>query len=102
MHTRAGAVALIAVAAVAATVLTGCGASTHAAKGKAKTGAKAAATPSPSRTPDQTPAARAATLVARLGEEDLVGQVLMPFAYGADATQVSPAVVAANQKYAGV
>jgi beta-N-acetylhexosaminidase len=83
---------------MAAAVLTGCGASTHASKGKSSPAAK----PSPSGTPVLTPAARAAALVARLGDEDLVGQVLMPFAYGADATRVSPAVVAANQKYAGV
>lgn len=48
------------------------------------------------------PAARAAALVARLSDEDLVGQVFMPFAYGDDATTVSSASAAANRAYAGV
>jgi beta-N-acetylhexosaminidase len=48
------------------------------------------------------PAVQAAAIVARLGDEDLVGQVLMPYAYGDNATQVSAASAAANRKYAGV
>ncbi|SBT49092.1 glycoside hydrolase family 3 protein [Micromonospora narathiwatensis] len=48
------------------------------------------------------PAARAAALVRTLADEDLVGQVLMPYAYGSSATQVSPASAAGNQELAGV
>ncbi|MBM7490172.1 beta-N-acetylhexosaminidase [Micromonospora luteifusca] len=48
------------------------------------------------------PAARAAALVATLSDEDLVGQVLMPYAYGDSATKVSAGSVAGNQALAGV
>jgi beta-N-acetylhexosaminidase len=48
------------------------------------------------------PAARAAALAGRLADEDLVGQVLMPYAYGSSATDVSAASVAGNRKLAGV
>jgi beta-N-acetylhexosaminidase len=60
--------------------------------------------PSPARTPESAgdPAARAAQAVARLGDEDLVGQVLMPYAYGSDATTADPASAAGNQGLAGV
>jgi beta-N-acetylhexosaminidase len=47
-------------------------------------------------------AARAAALAAQLGEADLVGQVLMPYAYGNDANTVSTASAGANRKLAGV
>lgn len=36
------------------------------------------------------PAGRAAALAGTLGDEDLVGQVLMPYAYGSSATTVTP------------
>ncbi len=52
--------------------------------------------------PTGDPAARAAATVARLGDEDLVGQVLMPYAYGSDATTVDQAAAAGNQKLGGV
>jgi beta-N-acetylhexosaminidase len=39
---------------------------------------------------------------ARLSDEDLVGQVLMPLSYGESATSVSPAAAQANREYAGV
>jgi beta-N-acetylhexosaminidase len=45
---------------------------------------------------------RAAALAARLGPEDLVGQMLMPFAYGDSATDVSTASRARNRKATGV
>ncbi|MFU8872981.1 glycoside hydrolase family 3 protein [Micromonospora sp. SL4-19] len=48
------------------------------------------------------PAARAAALVRTLADEDLVGQVLMPYAYGSSATEVSPGSAAGNQDLAGV
>jgi beta-N-acetylhexosaminidase len=48
------------------------------------------------------PTAQVAAILARLGEEDLVGQVLMPYAYGDDANKVTAASAQANRKYAGV
>ncbi len=48
------------------------------------------------------PAERAAATVTRLSDEDLVGQVLMPYAYGSDATTVDRAAAAGNQTLAGV
>lgn len=48
------------------------------------------------------PAARAAEVVTRLSDEDLAGQVLMPYAYGSYATSVDRAAAAGNQKLAGV
>jgi beta-N-acetylhexosaminidase len=40
--------------------------------------------------------------VAAMSDEELVGQVLMPYAYGQDATQVSAGAAKANQELAGV
>jgi beta-N-acetylhexosaminidase len=51
---------------------------------------------------DATPAARARAVIARFTNEDLVGTVLMPYAYGSDATTVPPAAAAKNNEYAGV
>jgi beta-N-acetylhexosaminidase len=66
------------------------------------TGAKPpAGSPGPASSgPD--PAARAAQLIARLSDEDLVGQVLMPYAYGSSATDVSAGSAAGNRALAGV
>ncbi|GAA4963533.1 glycoside hydrolase family 3 protein [Actinoplanes utahensis] len=64
-----------------------------------------AAPVSPSAVPSATsadPAARAAEAVARLSDEDLAGQVLMPYAYGSDATKVDAANARGNQGLAGV
>jgi beta-N-acetylhexosaminidase len=47
-------------------------------------------------------AARAADLAATLADEDLVGQVLMPYVFGDGATEVAPPAAAANREYAGV
>jgi Beta-glucosidase-related glycosidases len=73
--------------------------------GCAGTHDQAGSGPSPSvsgsATPDD-PAARAAELVARLSDEDLVGQVLMPYAYGDSATRVSAGSAAGNRQLAGV
>ena len=54
----------------------------------------------PSPTGD--PAKRAAEVVGRLSDEDLAGQVLMPYAYGSAATRVDKASAAGNQTLAGV
>ncbi|BCY06366.1 glycoside hydrolase family 3 protein [Actinoplanes sp. L3-i22] len=48
------------------------------------------------------PVVRAAETVARLSDEDLAGQVLMPYAYGGSATRVDPGSAAGNRKLAGV
>jgi beta-N-acetylhexosaminidase len=48
------------------------------------------------------PAERAVQLVATLSDEDLVGQVLMPYAYGSSATTVSPGSAAGNRRIARV
>jgi beta-N-acetylhexosaminidase len=40
--------------------------------------------------------------VAKMSDEELVGQVLMPYAYGQDANQVSDGAAKANQSLAGV
>jgi beta-N-acetylhexosaminidase len=55
-----------------------------------------------SRTGGPDPAAQAQALVRTLADEDLVGQVLMPYAYGDSATKVSSASAAGNQKLAHV
>ncbi|GIJ78582.1 beta-N-acetylhexosaminidase [Micromonospora phaseoli] len=56
----------------------------------------------PSTAPPEDPATRAAALVAELADEDLVGQVLMPYAYGDQATKVSAGSAAGNQALGAV
>ncbi|WP_428966825.1 glycoside hydrolase family 3 protein [Micromonospora fluostatini] len=65
------------------------------------TSSSATATPTPGAAADD-PAGRAADLVATLGDEDLVGQVLMAYAYGDSATTVSAGSAAGNRALAGV
>jgi beta-N-acetylhexosaminidase len=48
------------------------------------------------------PAAQAAAIAGRLRDDELVGQVLIPFAYGNDAGTVSAGSRAGNQKIGGV
>jgi beta-N-acetylhexosaminidase len=57
---------------------------------------------SPSAAPAGDPAARAAAAVAAMGDADLAGQVLMPYAYGSSATDVDKASAAGNRNLAGV
>lgn len=47
-------------------------------------------------------AVRAARLVDAFSDPELVGQVLMPYAFGDHATDVPPQVAEANREYAGV
>jgi beta-N-acetylhexosaminidase len=61
---------------------------------------QSSASAAPSPTGD--PAERAAALVTTLSDEALAGQVLMPYAYGSAAGNVSGGSAAANQKLAGV
>ncbi|MBG0565723.1 glycoside hydrolase family 3 protein [Actinoplanes aureus] len=60
------------------------------------------AAPSSAAPPPADPAVRAAETVARLSDEDLAGQVLMPYAYGSAATTVDKAAAAGNQQLAKV
>jgi beta-N-acetylhexosaminidase len=62
----------------------------------------AATTPGIPPSAQADPGVRAAALVTRLSDEDLVGQVLMPYAYGSSATHVSAGSAAGNRKLAGV
>ncbi|WP_415624393.1 glycoside hydrolase family 3 protein [Phytohabitans flavus] len=95
LGTRALATLLLAAAGIA-----GCDASAPTA---APTTA-ASTQPPPAATPraDASPAERAAALAGTLSDEDLVGQVLMPYAYGSSATDVTPGNKAGNQQLAGV
>ncbi|MDW5322823.1 glycoside hydrolase family 3 protein [Plantactinospora sp. KLBMP9567] len=91
--------ALVVLPLVTALIVSGCAGSREPAA------APGAASPSPSSTgaaPTPDPATRAARLVGTLADEDLVGQVLMPYAYGNSATKVSGGSAAGNRKLAGV
>ncbi|MCZ7379115.1 glycoside hydrolase family 3 protein [Micromonospora sp. WMMC250] len=94
--------ATVAATALTALLVSGC---SGAAERPAPTPnpADTSAAPSTSAAPPASdPAARAAALVATLSDEDLVGQVLMPYAYGDSATKVSAGSAAGNQALAGV
>ncbi|MEV8515861.1 glycoside hydrolase family 3 N-terminal domain-containing protein [Dactylosporangium sp. NPDC051484] len=51
--------------------------------------------------PSGDPAAQAAQVAGRLSDEELVGQLLMPYAYGNAADKVSSGSASANRNYAG-
>jgi beta-N-acetylhexosaminidase len=92
----------VAVAALTALLVSGCsGAPDRPDPTPGPTGTSAAPS-APASPPTDDPAARAAALVATLSDEDLVGQVLMPYAYGDSATKVSTGSAAGNQTLAGV
>ncbi|WP_431911423.1 glycoside hydrolase family 3 protein [Micromonospora carbonacea] len=94
----------VALAVLTAVLLTGCTGEPDRPR-PAPSASPAAADPTPSGAPTPTaadPAARAAALVAALADEDLVGQVLMPYAYGDNATKVSAGSAAGNRALAGV
>ncbi|ASW57892.1 glycoside hydrolase family 3 protein [Plantactinospora sp. KBS50] len=91
---------LVAVAAVAVLAGAGCGGKTEPAD---PAGSATASAPTGSASPAAPdPAAQARELVATLSDEDLAGQVLMPYAYGDSATEVSAGSAAGNRKLAGV
>ncbi|GAB2592089.1 hypothetical protein Aab01nite_38100 [Paractinoplanes abujensis] len=56
----------------------------------------------PASAPTGDPATRAAAAVAAMSDTDLAGQVLMPYAYGSNATTVDKGSAAGNQGLAGV
>ena len=58
--------------------------------------------PSPGLSPAADPAGRAAQVGASLSDEDLAGQVLMPYAFGSSATDVDKDSAVGNQGLAGV
>jgi beta-N-acetylhexosaminidase len=82
------------VLAVLLVLLGGCGGAAH--------GPAAGDQPPVSLGPSAGPAERAAALAGQLSDQDLVGQVLVPYAYGSDATKVSTDSAVGNQKLAGV
>ncbi|MFI6228769.1 glycoside hydrolase family 3 protein [Micromonospora echinospora] len=93
----------VGVASVLLAVLTAAGCTGSSERPPTPTPSDAAtATPSAASAPAGDPAARAAALVATLGDEDLVGQVLMPYAYGSSATDVSAGSAQGNKALAGV
>ncbi|MFI7427404.1 glycoside hydrolase family 3 protein [Micromonospora sp. NPDC049836] len=94
--------AAVACAALTAVLITGCGTGPDRPR-PAPSSSPSSAAPTPTRAdPAADPAARAAALVGTLADEDLVGQVLMPYAYGSSATKVSPGSAAGNRALAGV
>lgn len=81
---------------VLALALSGCGKDEKTA---GKSGEAAAPVAPP---PNADPAEYAAATVAKFSDEELVGQVLMPYAYGSDATTVTGGSSKENNAYAGV
>jgi beta-N-acetylhexosaminidase len=77
---------------LAVALLAGC----HAAPAPAGSAGSTAPAPAPNAQPDP------AALAAKLSDEDLVGQVLVPYAYGLDAASVSSGAAQGNRKMAGV
>jgi beta-N-acetylhexosaminidase len=83
--------------------LAGCSNRSGGADGKGAAAAgRGAGTSAPATAPIGDPAARAAVAVAGFSDEELVGQVLMPYAYGNDATKITGGSISANNQYAGV
>ncbi|MEU1838576.1 glycoside hydrolase family 3 protein [Micromonospora chersina] len=91
----------VALAALTALLVSGCSGEPERPRATPSSPAPAPSSAAPSPT-GADPAARAAALVATLTDEDLVGQVLMPYAYGSSATKVSPGSAAGNRALAGV
>lgn len=92
--------AAVALAALTALLVSGCSEKPERPRPAPTEGpSSAAVTPSPA---SADPKARAEALVRTLSDRDLVGQVLMPYAYGDSATKVSPGSAAGNRALAGV
>ncbi|WP_435826633.1 glycoside hydrolase family 3 protein [Micromonospora inaquosa] len=92
----------VAVAALTALLVSGCSGGSPRPAPTPSPAAPSGVPSAPAAPPAGDPASRAAALVATLSDEDLVGQVLMPYAYGDSATKVSAGSVAGNQALAGV
>ncbi|MBE1492660.1 glycoside hydrolase family 3 protein [Plantactinospora soyae] len=80
-------------------IVSGC-AGTPDREGTATPAPSSPSSTGPTAPPD--PGVRAAQLVGTLADEDLVGQVLMPYAYGNSASEVSAGSAAGNKRLAGV
>ncbi|MEV4619997.1 glycoside hydrolase family 3 N-terminal domain-containing protein [Asanoa sp. NPDC049573] len=93
---------LAAVVAAILVAITACGKQAPRAAAPSSSPSAAATAPAPSPTAGSDPASRAAALVKTLSDEQLAGQVLMPYAYGSSATDVSAGSAAGNQKLAKV
>ncbi|MBQ0990876.1 glycoside hydrolase family 3 [Micromonospora sp. H61] len=94
--------ASVAVAALTALLVSGCSGDPERPTPTPSPVGTSAGPSVPAAPPASDPAGRAAALVATLSDEDLVGQVLMPYAYGDSATKVSAGSAAGNQALAGV
>ncbi|MET8260676.1 glycoside hydrolase family 3 protein [Micromonospora sp. NPDC005205] len=94
--------ASVAVAALTALLVSGCSGDPERPTPTPSPVGTSAGPSVPPAPPASDPAGRAAALVATLSDEDLVGQVLMPYAYGDSATKVSAGSAAGNQALAGV
>ncbi|MFC0100942.1 glycoside hydrolase family 3 protein [Micromonospora marina] len=92
----------VALAALTALLASGCSDGPDRPRPTPSSPAPSSAAPAPSDPPAADPAARAAALAGTLSDEDLVGQVLMPYAYGSSATEVSAGSAAGNRALAGV
>ncbi|MEU4790751.1 glycoside hydrolase family 3 protein [Micromonospora tulbaghiae] len=92
----------VALAALTALLVSGCSDGPDRPRPAPSSPAPSSAGPAPSDPPAADPAARAAALAGTLSDEDLVGQVLMPYAYGSSATEVSAGSAAGNRALAGV
>ncbi|MER7456344.1 glycoside hydrolase family 3 N-terminal domain-containing protein [Micromonospora sp. NPDC126480] len=92
----------VAVAALTALLVAGCAGEPERARPTPAASGRSAVPSTPVPVPAGDPASRAAALVGSLADEDLVGQVLMPYAYGDAATRVSPGSAAGNRALAGV
>jgi beta-N-acetylhexosaminidase len=95
-------VGFVTMLAALATLGAACG--SDSSGGRPAVGAPASSAQPPAAAPSAgaDPAAQAAAAIAKFGDEDLVGQVLMPYAYGSDATDVPDAAKGENRAYAGV
>ncbi|MEO3769562.1 glycoside hydrolase family 3 N-terminal domain-containing protein [Micromonospora sp. B9E7] len=94
--------AAVAVAALTVLLVSGCSGAAERPAPTPSPGGTSTAPGTSAAPPASDPAARATALVATLSDEDLVGQVLMPYAYGDSATKVSAGSAAGNQALAGV
>ncbi|GAA3271754.1 glycoside hydrolase family 3 [Dactylosporangium vinaceum] len=69
--------------------------------GDQKAADAAQSAPTSALVPGADPAKQAAEIAGRLSDEELIGQLLMPYAYGNAADKVSSGSAAANRNYAG-
>lgn len=88
-------------AAILATAGCGVAAQSHRSGRPPVSSGSSRSTPDSAAGSDATAAAKAAAVARTLSNVDLVGQVLVPYTYGEQANQVSPAAAAANEWLGG-